>query len=147
MMRKMPLFSIFLVLSLALSITGVWADSAEVAYIIKRPAGDKDVAITFSYDKESEEAILERIGGGGRILNWQVQCTGKYLFYRPFHFQQGDLTTRPVLCLVKKYLCNGDVPEGGYVYTGYLYLGEDFDLREPIIITLADKVVKARFIP
>ncbi|TNF47906.1 carboxypeptidase regulatory-like domain-containing protein, partial [bacterium] len=83
----------------------------------------------------------------GRVLLWQVQCTKKYFFYKPFHFVQDDLVSRPVLCLMRKYLCDSNLPEKGYVYMGYLYLDNGYDLTKPITITLAKRVIDAVFIP
>lgn len=62
---------------------------ADVAYIIKRPSGDRNVSIIFSYDPEAEAEILAKINEDGHILQWQIQCADKYVFYRPFEFTQG----------------------------------------------------------
>lgn len=121
--------------------------SAEVAYVLKKPGDDNDVEVTFTFDPVYEQEILGKIGGDGRVLMWQVQCTKKYFFYRPFHFAQDKLISRPVLCLVKKYLCDSDLPDIGYVYMGYLYLDAEYDLTRPITITLSNKVLDAVFIP
>ena len=118
---------------------------ADVAYILRKPAGDRDVTIIFSYDHEAEKEILESLKIDGHILLWQIQCAEKYVFYKPFHFSQGRLTIRPVLCLVKKYGCQTDDEKLGYVFQGYVYLDPDFELSSPINITLADKVVRATF--
>lgn len=118
---------------------------ADVAYILRRPAGDREVSIVFSYDHEAEREILDSLKIEGHILLWQIQCADKYVFYKPFHFSQGQMTIRPVLCLVKKYGCQTDDDHTGYVFQGYLYLDPAFDLHGPINITLADKVVPANF--
>ena len=118
---------------------------SDVAYIIKNPAGRQDVEITFSYDPQAELDVLGKVGGDGRVLLWQIQCTQKYFFFKPFNFTQDDHVSRPVLCLVRKYLCDDGSPEKGYVYQGYLYLDKDYDLTKPVVITLADKAVEATF--
>ena len=74
--------------------------AADVAYIIKKPSGDRDVSIIFSYDPEAEAVILDKVNEDGHILQWQIQCANKYVFYRPFEFTQGRFSVRPVLCLV-----------------------------------------------
>ncbi|NOY86293.1 MAG: hypothetical protein GXP52_03195 [Deltaproteobacteria bacterium] len=122
------------------------ASLGDVAYIIRSPAGQRDVEITFSYDPQAELDVLGKVGGDGRVLLWQIQCTKKYFFFRPFNFTQDDHVSRPVLCLVKKYLCDDGSPEKGYVYQGYLYLDRDYDLTKPMVVTLADKAVEATFI-
>ena len=118
----------------------------DVAYIIKRPSGDRDVSIIFSYDPEAEAEILAKINEDGHILLWQIQCADKYVFYRPFQFTQGRFSTRPVLCLVKKFYCQADGGKEGFVYKGYLFLESMFDLASPLNITLADKTIQATFI-
>ena len=122
------------------------ASLSDVAYIIKNPAGQKGLEITFTYDPQAELDILKKVGGDGRVLLWQLQCTKKYFFFKPFNFTQDDHVSRPVLCLVRKYLCDDGTPEKGYVYQGYLYLDRDYDLTEPVVVTLADKAVEATFI-
>ena len=119
---------------------------ADVAYIIKKPSGDRDVSFIFSYDPEAEREILSKIGEEGHILLWQIQCVDKYVFYRPFEFTQGRISNRPVLCLIKKYYCQTDGHMDGYVYQGYIYLEPVFDLSSPVNITLADKTVQASFL-
>ncbi len=121
--------------------------SAEVAYILKNPGNDADVEVTFTYDPIYEQEILSKIDEDGRILLWQVKCTRKYFFYKPFHFVQGDIMSRPVLCLVSKYLCDSGLSEKGYVFMGYLYLENGYDLTRPITITLSNRVIDAVFIP
>jgi uncharacterized protein YuzE len=118
---------------------------ADVAYIIKKPSGDRDVSIIFSYDPEAEEEILSKINEEGHILTWQIQCADKYVFYRPFEFAQGRFSVRPVLCLVKKFYCQTDGEKEGFVYQGYLFLEPIFDLSSPVNITLADKTIQATF--
>jgi hypothetical protein len=118
---------------------------ADVAYIIKRPSGDRDVSIIFSYDPEAEAEILAKIKEDGHILQWQIQCADKYVFYRPFEFAQGRFSIRPVMCLVKKFYCQADGEKEGFVYQGYIFLEPMFDLSSPVIITLADKTVQATF--
>lgn len=118
---------------------------ADVAYIIKRPSGDKDVSIIFSYDADAEADILAKIKEEGHILQWQIQCADKYAFYRPFEFTQGRISIRPVLCLVKKFYCQTDGDKEGFVYQGYLFLEPVFDLSSPVNITLADKTIQATF--
>lgn len=120
--------------------------AADVAYIIKKPSGDRDVSIIFSYDPEAEAVILDKINEDGHILQWQIQCANKYVFYRPFEFTQGRFSVRPVLCLVKKFYCQTDGEKEGYVYQGYLFLEPMFDLSSPVNITLADKTIQATFI-
>jgi hypothetical protein len=120
--------------------------SGDVAYIIKKPSGDRNVSIIFTYDPEAESEILEAIGEEGHVLMWQIQCGDKYVFYRPFEFAQGRITIRPVLCLMKKYFCQTYGEEDGFVFQGYLYLDTKFDLKSPINITLADKVIRATFL-
>ena len=120
--------------------------SGDVAYIIKKPSGDRDVSIVFTYDPEAETDILKSINEDGHILLWQIQCADKYVFYRPFEFNQGRIGIRPVLCLVKKFYCQSDGEEDGFVFQGYLFLNDDFDLESPINITLADKTIRATFI-
>ncbi|UCF30064.1 MAG: hypothetical protein JSV26_08240 [bacterium] len=117
----------------------------DIAYLIKHPRSHRDITISFSYDEERERNILQRIGWQGRIIIWQIECTNRYFFFRPFQFTQGDLITRPVLCLVRKYLCDDKTPEEGYVFQGYLYLDERYDLSRPITITLADRVIRVVF--
>jgi len=119
--------------------------TADVAYIIKRPSGDRDVSIIFSYDPETEAEILAKINEDGHILMWQIQCADKYVFYRPFEFTQGRISIRPVLCLVKKFYCQADGDKEGFVYQGYLFLEPIFDLSSPVNITLADKTIQATF--
>jgi len=119
---------------------------ADVAYIIKRPSGDRDVSIIFSYDPEAEAQILAKIKEDGHILQWQIQCADKYFFYRPFEFAQGRFSIRPVMCLVKKYYCQADGDKEGFVYQGYIFLEPIFDLSSPVNITLADKTIQATFI-
>lgn len=119
--------------------------AADVAYIIKKPSGDSDVSIIFSYDPEAESVILDKINEKGHILQWQIQCADKYVFYRPFEFTQGRFSVRPVLCLVKKFYCRTDGDKEGYVYQGYLFLEPIFDLSSPVNITLADKTIQATF--
>ena len=121
--------------------------SAEIAYILKKPGDDADVEVTFTYDALYEQEILHKVGGNGRILLWQVQCARKYFFYKPFHFVQNDIMSRPVLCLVKKYLCDSGFPDKGYVFMGYLYLDNGYDLTKPITITLSNRITDAIFIP
>jgi hypothetical protein len=106
-----------------------------------------DVEVTFTYDALYEQEILNKVGGDGRILLWQVQCARKYFFYRPFHFVQDEIMSRPVLCLVKKYLCDSGLPDKGYVFMGYLYLDNGYDLTKPITITLSNRITDAIFIP
>jgi hypothetical protein len=118
---------------------------ADVAYIIKRPSGDRDVSIIFSYDPDAEGDILAKIKEEGHILQWQIQCADKYVFYRPFEFTQGRISIRPVLCLVKKFHCQTDGDKEGFVYQGYLFLEPVFDLSSPVNITLADKTIQATF--
>ena len=118
---------------------------ADVAYIIKRPSGDRDVSIIFSYDPDAEADILAKIKEEGHILQWQIHCADKYVFYRPFEFTQGRISIRPVLCLVKKYYCQTDGDKEGFVYQGYLFLEPFFDLSSPVNITLADKTIQATF--
>jgi hypothetical protein len=118
---------------------------ADVAYIIKRPSGDRDVSIIFSYDPDAEGDILAKIKEEGHILQWQIQCADKYAFYRPFEFTQGRISIRPVLCLVKKFYCQTDGDKEGFVYQGYLFLEPVFDLSSPVNITLADKTIQATF--
>jgi hypothetical protein len=118
---------------------------ADVAYIIKKPSGDRDVSIIFSYDSDAEAQILAKINEPGHILQWQIQCADKYAFYRPFEFTQGRISIRPVLCLVKKYYCQTDGDKEGFVYQGYLFLEPIFDLSSPVNITLADKTIQATF--
>ena len=120
--------------------------SGDVAYIIKQPSGDRDVSIVFTYDPEAETDILKSIDEDGHILLWQIQCADKYVFYRPFEFNQGRIGIRPVLCLVKKFYCQSDGEEDGFVFQGYLFLDDDFDLKSPIYITLADKTIRATFL-
>jgi len=120
--------------------------AGDVAYIIKKPSGDRDVSIIFSYDPEAEARILAKINEEGHILLWQIQCAEKYVFYRPFEFTQGRFTVRPVLCLVKKFFCRSDDDKEGFVYQGYLFLEPMFDLSSPVNITLADKTMQATFI-
>jgi hypothetical protein len=119
---------------------------ADVAYIIKRPSGDRNVSIIFSYDPEAEAEILAKINEDGHILQWQIQCADKYVFYRPFEFTQGRFSIRPVLCLVKKFYCQTDGDKEGFVYQGYLFLEPIFDLSSPVNITLADKTIQATFL-
>ena len=119
--------------------------TADVAYIIKRPSGDRDVSIIFSYDPVAEAELLAKINEDGHILMWQIQCADKYVFYRPFEFTQGRFSIRPVLCLVKKFYCQADGDKEGYVYQGYLFLEPIFDLSSPVNITLADKTIQATF--
>jgi hypothetical protein len=118
---------------------------ADVAYIIKRPSGDRDVSIIFSYDPDAEGDILAKIKEEGHILQWQIQCADRYAFYRPFEFTQGRISIRPVLCLVKKFYCQTDGDKEGFVYQGYLFLEPVFDLSSPVNITLADKTIQATF--
>ena len=118
---------------------------ADVAYIINRPSGDRDVSIIFSYDPDAEGDILAKIKEEGHILQWQIQCADKYAFYRPFEFTQGRISIRPVLCLVKKFYCQTDGDKEGFVYQGYLFLEPVFDLSSPVNITLADKTIQATF--
>lgn len=120
--------------------------TGDVAYLIKQPKNRRDFTITFSYDEERERNILRQIGWEGRIINWQIECSSRYFFFRPFHFDQGDRSTRPILCLVRKYLCDTDSPEGGYVFQGYIYLDKSFDLSRPITIILADKAIRVVFL-
>lgn len=139
--RLIPLFlSALLVIFLCVPVSG------DIAYIIKKPSGDKDVSIIFSYDPEAETEILKTIKEDGHIILWQIQCANKYVFYRPFEFTQGRIGGRPVLCLVKKFYCQSDGEEDRYAFHGYLFLDDDFDLESPINITLADKVIRATFI-
>ena len=119
--------------------------AADVAYIIKKPSGNRDVSFIFSYDPEAEQEILAKIGEDGHILLWQIQCADKYVFYRPFELTQGRFSTRPVLCLLKKYYCQTDGDQDGYVYQGYIFLEPVFDLSSSVNITLGDKTVQAHF--
>jgi hypothetical protein len=121
--------------------------TGDVAYLIRQPEPHPDITITFAYDESRERNILDRIGWEGRIITWQIECTDRYFFFRPFSFEQGDQSTRPVLCLQRKYLCDRNAPDGGFVFQGYLYLDEAYDLREPVTITLADKVIRVIFQP
>ncbi|UCG39639.1 MAG: hypothetical protein JSV00_05315 [bacterium] len=132
--------------SFALVALSVAPAAGEVAYIIKSPSGDRDVSIIFSHDPDAESEILAKIGERGHILLWQIQCSDKYVFYRPFEFTQGRMSVRPVLCLVKKFFCETDGERKGYVYQGYLFLEPNFDLKSPIKVTLADKHLRATFI-
>lgn len=120
--------------------------TADVAYIIKKPSGSRDVSFIFSYDSEAEADILSKIGEDGHILLWQIQCVDKYVFYRPFEITQGRFSTRPVLCLIKKYYCQTDGDKEGFVYQGYIFLEPVFDLSSSINITLADKTIQANFL-
>ena len=138
-----PRLTLFLLTLLLLT----WVPAmADVAYIIKRPSGDRDVSIIFSYDPEVEREILAKIGEKGHILTWQIQCADKYVFYRPFEITQGRRTVRPVLCLVKKFYCQTDGAAEGFVYQGYLFLEPVFDLKSPVNITLADRTIQATFL-
>ncbi len=138
--------SLSLILSVFLVFVLIAPVSGDVAYIIKKPSGDRDVSIIFTYDRDAEIEILKSLKEEGHILMWQIQCTDKYVFYRPFEFTQGRIGVRPVLCLVKKYFCQTDGAKDGFVFQGYLFLGDDFDLKSPINITLADKIIRATFI-
>ena len=120
--------------------------TADVAYIFKRPSGNEDVSFTFSYDKETEAEILSKIGVDGHIILWQIQCVDQYVFYRPFVLTQGRFTSKPVFCLIKKYYCQTDGQQEGFVYQGYIYLEPVFDLSGPINITLVDKTLQADFL-
>lgn len=135
----------FIILFLALPLLTGGPAGADVAYIIKRPSGDRDVSIIFSYDPEAEKEILQKIKEKGHVLLWQIQCADKYVFYRPFEFTQGRLSVRPVLCLVKKFYCQTDGEKEGYVYQGYLFLEPFMDLSSPLNITLADRTIQATF--
>jgi hypothetical protein len=119
--------------------------AADVAYIIKKPSGNRDVSFIFSYDPEAEREILSKIKEDGHILLWQIQCVDEYVFYRPFEFTQGRFSSRPVLCLMRKYYCQTDGDKDGYVYQGYIFLEPIFDLSSPINITLADRTIQAIF--
>ncbi len=141
-MRRFLLPVVLSVFLLTLLFTPLVAD---VAYIIKRPSGDRDVSIIFSYDPEAEAEILSKINEDGHILQWQIQCADKYVFYRPFEFAQGRFSIRPVMCLVKKFYCQADGGKEGFVYQGYIFLEPMFDLSSPVIITLADKTIQATF--
>ncbi len=136
---RLTILSLFLLTFLGVPLT------ADVAYIIKRPSGDRDVSIIFSYDPQAEAEILAKINEDGHILQWQIQCANKYVFYRPFEFTQGRISIRPVLCLVKKFYCQADGDKEGFVYQGYLFLEPVFDLSSPVNITLADKTIQATF--
>lgn len=138
--QKWGLFSLLLIILICAQL------SADVAYIIKRPSGDRDVSVIFSYDPETEADILAKINEDGHILTWQIQCAEKYVFYRPFQFTQGRFSVRPVMCLVKKFYCQMDGDKEGFVYQGYLFLEPMFDLSSPVNITLADKTIQATFI-
>jgi hypothetical protein len=137
---RLIIISLFLLALLSPPIMG------DVAYIIKRPSGDRDVSIIFSYDPEAEAELLAKINEDGHILQWQIQCAQKYVFYRPFEFTQGRFSIRPVLCLVKKFYCQTDGDKEGFVYQGYLFLEPMFDLSSPVNITLADKTIQATFL-
>ena len=139
--------SVLTITALILAVIPPSMSSAEVAYILKTPGDDKDVEVTFTFDPVYEQEILSKVGGEGRVILWQVRCTKKYFFYKPFHFAQNDVISRPVLCLVKKYLCDTSLPDKGYVYMGYLYLDGKYDLSRPITITLSNRSLDAVFIP
>lgn len=145
MMSKAGRFFLTLFLSMLLLTLFNAPLAADVAYIIKKPSGSRDVSFIFSYDPEAEAEILAKIGEEGHVLLWQIQCVDKYVFYRPFELTQGRVSTRPVLCLIKKYYCQTDGHKEGYVYQGYIFLEPMFDLSSPINITLADKTVQATF--
>ncbi|MDF1535975.1 MAG: hypothetical protein P1S46_05655 [bacterium] len=120
--------------------------AGDIAYIINKPSGDRNVSISFTYDPQAESEILEAIGEEGHVLMWQIQCADKYVFYRPFEFAQGRITIRPVLCLMKKYFCQACGEGDGFVFQGYLFLDTKFDLKSPINVTLADKTIRATFV-
>jgi hypothetical protein len=139
--RFLPfVLSTLLIAFLVVPVTG------DVAYIIKRPSGDRGVSIIFHYDSEAEDEILAALKVEGHILLWQILCVDKYVFYRPFEFNQGRIGVRPVLCLVKKFSCQTGGDENRFVYQGYLFLDKNFDLESPINVTLADKTIRAMFI-